>query len=184
MQVSFWISLWHPLAAIVLYREVPGREKGSGWNLFWPSKRGSIQPICSKHSLPNGKECAQQVSLSLSLPLPLLSLSLSLLHSHTHVHAHPFTDANLISWSSFDIDSWFSFCRFPDISSIQLKMPNLHFLPVNISSKDNPAIVKVEWLSANTLVWLCNYSDEMHPLLHYKLPRTENMFKWMRKHFR
>ncbi|RVW70603.1 Uricase-2 [Vitis vinifera] len=33
--------------------------------------------------------------------------------------------------------------RFPDISSIQLKMPNLHFLPVNISSKDNPAIVKV-----------------------------------------
>ncbi|RVW26134.1 Uricase-2 [Vitis vinifera] len=32
--------------------------------------------------------------------------------------------------------------RFPDISSIQLKMPNLHFLPVNISSKDNPAIVK------------------------------------------
>ncbi|CAN1258492.1 Uricase-2 isozyme 1 [Linum perenne] len=32
--------------------------------------------------------------------------------------------------------------RFPDISSIQLKMPNIHFLPVNISSKDN-AIVKV-----------------------------------------
>lgn len=34
--------------------------------------------------------------------------------------------------------------RFPDISSIQLKMPNLHFLPVNISSKDNPAIVKFD----------------------------------------
>ncbi|PKI43018.1 hypothetical protein CRG98_036596 [Punica granatum] len=32
--------------------------------------------------------------------------------------------------------------RFPDISAVQLKMPNLHFLPVNISSKDNPAIVK------------------------------------------
>ncbi|WCJ19130.1 Uricase [Euphorbia peplus] len=31
--------------------------------------------------------------------------------------------------------------RFPDISSVQLKMPNLHFLPVNISSVDN-AIVK------------------------------------------
>ncbi|XP_015573188.1 uricase-2 [Ricinus communis] len=27
--------------------------------------------------------------------------------------------------------------RFPDISSVQLKMPNLHFLPVNISSKDH-----------------------------------------------
>ncbi|XP_028799453.1 uricase-2 isozyme 2 [Neltuma alba] len=26
--------------------------------------------------------------------------------------------------------------RFPDISSIQLNMPNLHFLPVNLSSKD------------------------------------------------
>ncbi|KAK9282935.1 hypothetical protein L1049_011160 [Liquidambar formosana] len=32
--------------------------------------------------------------------------------------------------------------RFPDILSIRLKMPNLHFLPVNLSSKDNPAIVK------------------------------------------
>ncbi|KVI09642.1 Uricase [Cynara cardunculus var. scolymus] len=34
--------------------------------------------------------------------------------------------------------------RFPDISSIQLKMPNIHFLPVNLSSKDNPVIVKFE----------------------------------------
>ncbi|KAG0449190.1 hypothetical protein HPP92_027434 [Vanilla planifolia] len=32
--------------------------------------------------------------------------------------------------------------RFPDIASIQLKMPNLHFLPLNLSSKDNPNIVK------------------------------------------
>ncbi|KAJ4826839.1 Uricase-2 isozyme 2 [Turnera subulata] len=30
---------------------------------------------------------------------------------------------------------------FPDISAIRLKMPNIHFLPVNISSKDN-SIVK------------------------------------------
>jgi urate oxidase len=34
--------------------------------------------------------------------------------------------------------------RFADISSIQLKMPNIHFLPVNLSSKDNPVIVKFE----------------------------------------
>ncbi|XP_021897662.1 uricase-2 isozyme 2 [Carica papaya] len=34
--------------------------------------------------------------------------------------------------------------RFLDISSIQLKMPNIHFLPVNLSSKDNPTIVKFE----------------------------------------
>lgn len=33
--------------------------------------------------------------------------------------------------------------RFPDISFVQLKMPNLHFLPVNLSSKDN-TIVKFE----------------------------------------
>lgn len=32
--------------------------------------------------------------------------------------------------------------RFPDISFIQLKMPNLHFLPVNLPSKDKPVIVK------------------------------------------
>ncbi|GAA0158696.1 hypothetical protein LIER_38712 [Lithospermum erythrorhizon] len=32
--------------------------------------------------------------------------------------------------------------RFPDISSVHLKMPNIHFLPVNLSSKDNPEIVK------------------------------------------
>ncbi|KAL6954525.1 factor independent urate hydroxylase, partial [Sarracenia purpurea var. burkii] len=33
--------------------------------------------------------------------------------------------------------------RFPDVSSIQLKMPNIHFLPVNLSTKDN-LIVKFE----------------------------------------
>ncbi|XP_061358789.1 uricase-2 isozyme 1 [Gastrolobium bilobum] len=30
--------------------------------------------------------------------------------------------------------------RFPDIASIQLKMPNIHFLPVNISSKDSQIV--------------------------------------------
>ncbi|KAF8397969.1 hypothetical protein HHK36_016895 [Tetracentron sinense] len=34
--------------------------------------------------------------------------------------------------------------RFPDISSIQLTMPNLHFLPVNLSSKDSATIVKFD----------------------------------------
>ncbi|KAK6271206.1 hypothetical protein POUND7_008304 [Theobroma cacao] len=33
--------------------------------------------------------------------------------------------------------------RFMDISSVQLKMPNIHFLPVNISSKDIGVIVKI-----------------------------------------
>ena len=32
--------------------------------------------------------------------------------------------------------------RSPDISFIQLKMPNIHFLPVNLPSKDKPDIVK------------------------------------------
>ncbi|KAF9597448.1 hypothetical protein IFM89_018894 [Coptis chinensis] len=34
--------------------------------------------------------------------------------------------------------------RFPDVASIQLRMPNLHFLPVNLPSKDSPTIVKFE----------------------------------------
>ncbi|XP_027104714.1 uricase-like isoform X1 [Coffea arabica] len=34
--------------------------------------------------------------------------------------------------------------RFHDLSSVDLKMPNIHFLPVNLSSKDNPVIVKFE----------------------------------------
>ncbi|KAF5733672.1 uricase-2 isozyme 1 [Tripterygium wilfordii] len=33
--------------------------------------------------------------------------------------------------------------RFPDISSVKLNMPNIHFIPVNLSSKDN-VIVKFE----------------------------------------
>jgi len=33
--------------------------------------------------------------------------------------------------------------RFPDVSSIHLKMPNLHFLPVNLPSPQNPNVVKV-----------------------------------------
>uniref|UniRef100_A0A1J3I4F6 Uricase n=1 Tax=Noccaea caerulescens TaxID=107243 RepID=A0A1J3I4F6_NOCCA len=32
--------------------------------------------------------------------------------------------------------------RFGDVSSIHLKMPNIHFLPVNLSTKDNPSMVK------------------------------------------
>eukprot|EP00262_Sarcandra_glabra_P004579 TRINITY_DN15688_c0_g1_i1.p1 TRINITY_DN15688_c0_g1~~TRINITY_DN15688_c0_g1_i1.p1 ORF type:complete len:309 (+),score=54.51 TRINITY_DN15688_c0_g1_i1:104-1030(+) len=34
--------------------------------------------------------------------------------------------------------------RFPDIASIQLKMPNLHFIPVNLANKDNRRIVKFD----------------------------------------
>ncbi|XP_010523398.1 PREDICTED: uricase-like [Tarenaya hassleriana] len=34
--------------------------------------------------------------------------------------------------------------RFVDVSSIHLKMPNIHFLPVNLSSKENPSMVKFE----------------------------------------
>ncbi|TYI31394.1 hypothetical protein ES332_A05G448300v1 [Gossypium tomentosum] len=34
--------------------------------------------------------------------------------------------------------------RFSDISSVKLKMPNIHFLPVNISSKDHGSIVKFD----------------------------------------
>ncbi|XP_022968310.1 uricase-2-like [Cucurbita maxima] len=34
--------------------------------------------------------------------------------------------------------------RFHVISTVRLKMPNLHFLPVNISTKDNRSIVKFE----------------------------------------
>lgn len=33
--------------------------------------------------------------------------------------------------------------RFLDISSVELKMPNIHFLPVNLKNKDNETIVKV-----------------------------------------
>ncbi|XP_042457653.1 uricase-like [Zingiber officinale] len=32
--------------------------------------------------------------------------------------------------------------RFPDITSVKLRMPNIHFLPVNLSSKDKPSLVK------------------------------------------
>lgn len=41
------------------------------------------------------------------------------------------------------LDFIFHASRFLDISSIQLKMPNIHFLPVNLKNKDNQTIVKV-----------------------------------------
>ncbi|XP_068654432.1 uricase [Aristolochia californica] len=34
--------------------------------------------------------------------------------------------------------------RFSDIESVQLRMPNLHFLPVNLPNKDKPTIVKFD----------------------------------------
>lgn len=38
--------------------------------------------------------------------------------------------------------------RLPDISLVQLKMPNLHLVPVNLSNKDN-TIVKVSLFAFN-----------------------------------
>lgn len=48
-------------------------------------------------------------------------------------------------------DKKFLCFRFPDIASIQLKMPNIHFIPVNISNKDGQ-IVKVLILFPEKLV--------------------------------
>jgi hypothetical protein len=36
--------------------------------------------------------------------------------------------------------------RFQEIESVHLRMPNLHFVPVNLSSKENPNMVKVRFL--------------------------------------
>ncbi|KAJ9540781.1 hypothetical protein OSB04_027287 [Centaurea solstitialis] len=57
--------------------------------------------------------------------------------------------------------------RFPGISSIKLKMPNIHFLPVNLSSKDNPVIVKFE-----DDVYLP--TDEPHGSIEASLGRTHS----------
>lgn len=57
--------------------------------------------------------------------------------------------------------------RFPDISLVHLKMPNIHFLPVNLSSKDNPAIVKFE-----DDVYLP--TDEPHGSIEARLSRLQS----------
>ncbi|XWS74691.1 hypothetical protein CRYUN_Cryun01aG0019600 [Craigia yunnanensis] len=54
--------------------------------------------------------------------------------------------------------------RFTDISSVQLKMPNIHFLPINLSSKDNGNIVKF-----NDDVYLP--TDEPHGSIEASLSR-------------
>ncbi|MFQ6660673.1 hypothetical protein Gotur_029092 [Gossypium turneri] len=54
--------------------------------------------------------------------------------------------------------------RFSDISSVKLKMPNIHFLPVNISSKDHGSIVKF-----NDDVYLP--TDEPHGSIEASLSR-------------
>ncbi|MBA0600791.1 hypothetical protein Gorai_003990 [Gossypium raimondii] len=54
--------------------------------------------------------------------------------------------------------------RFGDISSVKLKMPNIHFLPVNISSKDHGSIVKF-----NDDVYLP--TDEPHGSIEASLSR-------------
>jgi len=56
--------------------------------------------------------------------------------------------------------------RVPDVSSIQLKMPNIHFLPVNLSTKDNP-IVKF-----NDDVFLP--TDEPHGSIQASLSRIQS----------
>ncbi|NP_001266028.1 uricase-2 isozyme 1-like [Cicer arietinum] len=56
--------------------------------------------------------------------------------------------------------------RFPDIASIQLKMPNIHFLPVNLSNKDGH-IVKFD-----DDVYLP--TDEPHGSIEASLSRTRS----------
>ncbi|PNY16125.1 urate oxidase [Trifolium pratense] len=56
--------------------------------------------------------------------------------------------------------------RFPDIASIQLKMPNIHFLPVNLSNKDGQ-IVKF-----NDDVFLP--TDEPHGSIEASLSRSRS----------
>ncbi|XVF14731.1 hypothetical protein REPUB_Repub09cG0087100 [Reevesia pubescens] len=57
--------------------------------------------------------------------------------------------------------------RFTDVSSVQLKMPNIHFLPVNLSSKDNGNIVKF-----NDDVYLP--TDEPHGSIEASLSRLQS----------
>ncbi|XP_040991569.1 uricase-2 isozyme 2 [Juglans microcarpa x Juglans regia] len=54
--------------------------------------------------------------------------------------------------------------RFLDISSVQLKMPNIHFLPVNLKNKDDETIVKF-----NDDVYLP--TDEPHGSIEASLSR-------------
>ncbi|XP_044461017.1 uricase-2-like [Mangifera indica] len=54
--------------------------------------------------------------------------------------------------------------RFSDVSSVELKMPNLHFLPVNLSSRDKNTIVKF-----NNDVYLP--TDEPHGSIEASLSR-------------
>ncbi|CAA6660497.1 unnamed protein product [Spirodela intermedia] len=55
--------------------------------------------------------------------------------------------------------------RFPHVASVHLKMPNIHFLPVNLSSKDNGTIVKF----ADDVY---NPTDEPHGTIEASLTRT------------
>lgn len=57
--------------------------------------------------------------------------------------------------------------RFLEINSIQLKMPNIHFLPVNLSTKENGSIVKFE-----DDVYLP--TDEPHGTIEASLTRTHS----------
>ena len=91
--------------------------------------------------------------------LPLTHMLVFVWYTQTHSHMHSgrntrmsmhyqdtFTHQHVdfCMEQCFEIDSWFFHAsRFPDISSIKLKMPNIHFLPVNLKNKDNQTIVKV-----------------------------------------
>lgn len=55
--------------------------------------------------------------------------------------------------------------RFPDVAEVHLSMPNIHFLPVNLSSKTNPVIVKFE-----DDVYLP--TDEPHGAIEARVSRT------------
>lgn len=113
--------------AILFHGKVSGREEGSCRYLLWSSNGGCLQPISSEYTVPHGKRCSEQVASLWLVTLPL---------------THPADRTFYIHCRLLEVHSLF-FSRFPDITSVKLRMPNLHFLPLNLSSKDKPNLVKV-----------------------------------------
>lgn len=79
MQVPIWISHKHSCQTTLLHQDVPGCEESFSWNFLWSSEWGSLQSICSGHSLSDGKGCSWKV-LSLPHLLYLSNSSASVKH--------------------------------------------------------------------------------------------------------
>lgn len=141
------IYIWGNCGCRYSYESVPSIPQIP---LYFTEKYLDVKRVLAKTFFgpPNeGVYSASVQSTLYHMAKAVINRSLLLLNNITQKFYHLLLSLIDFLFGNLLIEIYFlNNCSFPDISAVHLEMPNIHFLPANISSKDN-TIVKVMYPS-------------------------------------